>query len=141
VSGRLGTIATLVLGFAALIAGTLAGWNAGLLDALVTPPTIVRATLIAVSSVVGVALLAGAASRIGDAGRREHPERDLAGMIRGVRLAFLAVAAFAAAGGWALGHALPLVVALIIAAVDVVETSFLLLVVTFRGDGRDEGGR
>jgi hypothetical protein len=45
---------------------------------------------------------------------------------------FLAVAAFAAAAGWALGHPLPLVVALVIAGVDVLETSFLLLVVNLR---------
>ena len=53
-------------------------------------------------------------------------------MIRGVRLVFLAVAAFAAASGWAVGHPLPLVVALVIAGVDVLETSFLLIVVTLR---------
>jgi hypothetical protein len=50
-------------------------------------------------------------------------------LIRGVRLAFLAVAAFAAAAGWGLGHPLPLLVALVIAGIDVVETSFLLVVV------------
>lgn len=52
-----------------------------------------------------------------------------AGLIRAVRLAFLAVAAFAAAAGWALAHPLPLVVAAIIAGIDVIETSLLLLVV------------
>jgi len=51
-----------------------------------------------------------------------------------VRLAFLAVAAFAAAIGWAIGSALPIVAALIIAGVDVVETSFLLLVTATRGE-------
>ena len=59
-------------------------------------------------------------------------------MIRGVRLVFLAVAAFAAAAGWLLAHPLPLIVAVIIAAIDVIETSFLLLVVSVRG-GRDQG--
>ena len=49
-------------------------------------------------------------------------------MIRGVRLAFLAVAALAAAAGWFIGHPLLLVVALVIAGVDVVETTFLLVV-------------
>ena len=44
-------------------------------------------------------------------------------------LVFLAVAAVAAAAGWVLGDALPLIVALVIAGIDVVETSFLLLVV------------
>ena len=59
-------------------------------------------------------------------------ERDLSALIRGVRLAFLAVAAFAAAAGWILASALPLVLALVIAGIDVVETSFLLLVVSAR---------
>ena len=51
------------------------------------------------------------------------------GLVRGVRLVFLAVAAAAAGAAWALGNALPLVIALVIAGIDVVETSFLLLVV------------
>jgi hypothetical protein len=49
-----------------------------------------------------------------------------------VRLAFLAVAAFAAAAGWALGHPLPLVIAAVIAGIDVIETSILLVVVAGR---------
>jgi hypothetical protein len=51
------------------------------------------------------------------------------GLVRGVRYLFLAVAAAAAAAGWLLGEALPLVIALVIAGVDVVETSLLLIVV------------
>jgi hypothetical protein len=50
-----------------------------------------------------------------------------------VRLVFLALAALSAAAGWALGHPLPLLIALVIAGIDVVETSFLLIVV---GPGR-----
>jgi hypothetical protein len=42
---------------------------------------------------------------------------------------FLAVAAAAAGIGWVLADPLPLIVALVIAGIDVVETSFLLLVV------------
>jgi hypothetical protein len=34
--------------------------------------------------------------------------------------------------GWLMGHPLPFIVALVIAGVDVLETSFLLLVVTLR---------
>jgi hypothetical protein len=59
----------------------------------------------------------------------EGGEDDVPGLIRAVRLAFLAVAALAAAAGWAIGHPLPLIVAAIIAGIDVVETSFLLVVV------------
>lgn len=132
--GRRATAAALVGGVAALVIAILAGWNEQLLEAIVTPPPIVRAALIAACAVGGVALLAAAATRIGAAGDREHPERDLPGMIRGVRLVFLAVAAFAAAAGWLLAHPLPLIVAVIIAAIDVIETSFLLLVVTVRGN-------
>ena len=54
---------------------------------------------------------------------------DVPGLLRGVRLVLLALAAAAAGAGWALGAALPLIVALVIAEIDVVETSFLLLVV------------
>lgn len=133
-TGRLATAVTLIVGIAALIIAVLAGWNEDVLNAIVTPPPLVRAALIAVCAVGGVALLAAAATRIGVAGDSAAPERDLPGMIRGVRLVFLAVAAFAAAAGWLLGHPLPLIVAVIIAAIDVIETSFLLLVVTVRGD-------
>jgi hypothetical protein len=59
---------------------------------------------------------------------------DIAGLVRGVRLVFLAVAAFAAAGGWLVGHPLPFIIALVIAGVDVLETTFLLLVVAARGE-------
>jgi hypothetical protein len=54
---------------------------------------------------------------------------DVRGLIRAVRLAFLGVAAFAAAAGWLVANPLPLVVATVIAGIDVIETSFLLLVV------------
>jgi hypothetical protein len=134
VRGRLGTVAALGIGLGALVIAILAGWNEDVLTAVVTPPPFVRAALIAICAVGGVALLAAAATRIGAAGESASPERDLPGMIRGVRLVFLAVAAFAAAAGWLLGHPLPLIVAVIIAAIDVIETSFLLLVVTVRGD-------
>ena len=56
--------------------------------------------------------------------------RDLAGLIRGVRYVFLAVAALSAGLGWLLGHPLPFIVALVIAGVDILETTFLLIVVT-----------
>ena len=54
---------------------------------------------------------------------------DVRGLIRAVRLIFLAVAAFAASAGWVLANPLPLLVAAVIAGIDVIETSFLLLVV------------
>ena len=146
--GRIGRYAWLVAGAGAIAAGTALGWDASSLTALVTPPAAIRAALVGGSAAIGIWLLAAALSRLaGDApdssdrsdsarpaGADEPIERrrDIGSMIRGVRLVFLAVAAFAAGAGWLLGHPLPLVVALVIAGVDVLETSFLLLVVTIR---------
>jgi len=120
----------LLAGAAALAIGTAFGWDARVLELVVSPPLIVRAALVGVAVVVGVALLAGGLRRLG--AERAGPDPDLPTMVRGVRLAFLSVAAFAAAFGWVLGHPLPIVVALVIAGIDVLETSFLLFVVTFR---------
>lgn len=123
-------------GCLALVVGTAFGWDARLVDALVSPPAVIRAALVGASFVVGIWLLRRAIARMSATDATAVAEtagsRDLAGMVRAVRLVFLAVAAFAAAGGWILGSALPLVAALIIAGIDVVETSFLLLVVSLR---------
>lgn len=124
----------LAVGVVALVAGTLMGWDPRLVDALVSPPAIVRAALVAAALVVGLRLLGRAIERIGAGATQPDGDqpRDLAGMVRAVRLVFLAVAAFAAAASWILGSSLPLIVALVIAGIDIVETSFLLLVVTTR---------
>ena len=141
-----GTILWLLLGAGAIAAGTALGWDATALTAVVTPPPLVRSALVGLAVAIGVVLLIGALQRLGatddspaggDGGSGERDPADsepprIATMIRGVRLVFLAVAAFAAASGWLLGHPLPLVIALVIAGVDVLETSFLLLIVTLR---------
>ena len=121
---RSGAAIAITLGVLAVAAATIVGWNEGLLDALVTPPPILRAVLVGGAVALGVVLLARSVGRMADAG-----EHDVPGLIRAVRLAFLAVAALAAAAGWAIGHPLPLVVAAVIAGIDVIETSFLLLIV------------
>jgi hypothetical protein len=121
---RLGAVVALGLGALAVIGATVVGWNEGLLDALVTPPALIRAGLVGGGVALGVVLLTRSVGRLAEAG-----ERDVPGLIRAVRLAFLAVAAFAAAAGWAIGHPLPLVIAAVIAGIDVIETSFLLLIV------------
>jgi hypothetical protein len=121
---RLGAVVALALGALAIVGATVVGWNEGLLDALVTPPALLRAALVGGSVALGVVLLARSMARLA-----EGSERDVPRLIRAVRLAFLAVAAFTAAAGWALGHPLPLVIAAVIAGIDVLETSFLLLVV------------
>jgi hypothetical protein len=136
--GRVGRLAWLIAGAGAIAAGTALGWDAAALSVVVTPPAPIRAGLVGLSAALGIWLLAAALSRLasdpdGDTPARSvEPRHDIASMIRGVRLVFLAVAALAAGAGWLLGHPLPLVVALVIAGVDVLETSFLLLVVTIR---------
>ena len=122
-SPRAAAAVAIGLGILAVVLATVAGSSAGVLDALVRPPAIVRAALVGASVVIAIALLGGAVTRL-SAGTS-----DVRGLIRGVRLVFLGVAAAAAGAGWALGHPLPLVVAAVIAGVDVIETSFLLLVV------------
>jgi hypothetical protein len=120
----------LLLGGAALVVATAFGWDASLLAAIVSPPLVVRAAL-EVASLIGAFMLIGAVvarmeGRVGSGGY-------LVTMLRGIRLAFLAIAALSVALGWALGSALPFVVALIIAGIDVIETSFLLIVVAREG--------
>jgi hypothetical protein len=121
---RLGAAVAITLGIVAVFAATVVGWNEGWLDAVVTPPPLIRAGLVGGSVALGLLLLTRSVGRLADAGTDDVP-----GLIRAVRLAFLAVAALAAAAGWALGHPLPLIIAAVIAGIDVIETSFLLLVV------------
>lgn len=118
-----GALGAVGLGALAVIGATIAGTNGGFLDAIVHPPAAIRAVLVGTSAGVAVILLSRGLSRLAE-GRNDVP-----GLIRGVRLVFLALAAGAAGVGWALADALPLIVALVIAGIDVLETSFLLLVV------------
>ena len=128
----------LVAGFAALAIAMVSGAVPWLFTQIATPPPILRAALAGAAIVIGGRLLLSATRRIDASMRRDTgltnriSDADLGAMVRGVRLVFLAVAALAAGAGWILGHPLPLVVALVIAGVDVLETSFLLLVVNIR---------
>ena len=132
-----GRVAWLGFGVLAVAGGTLLGWNGSLLEALATPPALVRAALVGAAVVLGLALVGRAVRSLEDArgiGTAELAARDVATLVRGARYVFLAVAAFAAGIGWLVGHPVPFVVALVIAGVDVLETSFLMLVVTLRRD-------
>jgi hypothetical protein len=112
----------LLIGVAALVGGTLLGWSGDVLEVLATPPALIRAALVGASVVVALVFLARAVRQIGES-RTVAPgalaARDLAGLIRGVRCVFLAVAALAAGAGWLVGHPLPFVIALVIAGVDI----------------------
>ena len=120
------SLVALVLGLGAVLVGTVLAGAGPVLDAIVSPPVLVRAALVGASAVVAVWLLGRSVAAL--AGGGTTVDRDMTTMIRGIRLAFLAVAALAAAAGWFVGHPLLLVVALVIAGVDVVETTFLLIV-------------
>jgi hypothetical protein len=129
-------VLALVGGIAALVLGTAMGWDGTLVDAVVTPAPIVRAGLVALAVLFAAWALGRGIRRISEG--RDPETGGPAALIRGVRFVFLAVAGLSAAAGWLLGHPLPLVVAFVIGAVDVIETTFLLLVVgTRRPDASD----
>ena len=132
-----GRLAWLLAGGLALVGGTLLGWNGELLAVIAKPPPMVRAALVGVSVVAALWCVLQAVQRL-DAGRHLPADamtgRDLATLVRGVSYVFLAVAALSAAAGWLIGHPLPFIVALVIAGVDILETTFLLLVVSMRRD-------
>jgi hypothetical protein len=77
-------------------------------------------------------LVGGSDSADGGPARRPFAE-----MVRGVRYVFLAIASFAVGSAFVIGHPLPLVIGLIVAAVDVIETSFLLIVGGRSGTGTE----
>jgi hypothetical protein len=123
VSPTRGAFVAVGLGALAVVGATIAGSNGAFLDAIVHPPPAIRAVLVGGSAGLAVILLSRGLTRLAEG------TSDVPGLIRGVRLVFLALAAAAAGAGWALADALPLIVALVIAGIDVLETSFLLLVV------------
>ena len=138
--GRVAIAAALLAGVAAIAVAMVVGVAPDLLALVAGPPPIVRAGLAGLALVLGGRLLLAAVRRIDGAVRRgpggeagRIADADLGAMVRGVRLVFLAAASFTAAVGWLLAEPLPLVIALVIAGVDVVETSFLLLVASRRG--------
>ena len=138
IDGRLAVGLALGAGFAALAIAMVSGVVPWLFVQIAAPPAIVRAALAGAAIVIGGRLLLAATRRIDASMRRDAgltsriSDADLGAMVRGVRLVFLAAASFTAAAGWLLAEPLPLVIALVIAGVDVVETSFLLLIATSR---------
>ncbi|HYK95719.1 MAG TPA: hypothetical protein VE011_07650 [Candidatus Dormibacteraeota bacterium] len=142
-AGRPVIALALLAGLAAVAIAMAAALAPGLLVTIARPAPIVRAVLAGGSIVLGGRLLLSAIRRIDRSVRRDASDAtttrlsdaDLGMLVRGVRLVFLAAAAFAAASGWVLGEPLSLIVALVIAGVDVVETSFMLLVASRRDAG------
>jgi hypothetical protein len=123
VTPRVAGLGALGLGLAAVVGATVLGVDPRVVEAIVHPPALIRAGLVGGSAALAVVLLSRGLARLAGG------STDVPGLVRGVRLVFLALAAAAAGAGWLLADPLPLIVALVIAGIDVVETSFLLLVV------------
>lgn len=137
-NGRVALSLLLLAGLSAIVIVSVTGASEELLQVLARPPAVVRSFLSGTALVLGGWLLLAAISRINGAVEHDHAaaedtsDADLGAMVRAVRLVFLSAASFTAAGGWLIGDPLLLVIALVIAGVDVVETTFLLLVATRR---------
>lgn len=135
------SLALIVVSAAALLGATLLA-TGDATNGIADWPPLLRASLTGIAVAIGLALLARSVAMLEASrpdGSTTAETRDVRGLIRAVRLAFLAVAAFAAAGAFLVGHALLLVVAVVIAAVDVIETTFLLVVArTHRRDDSRE---
>lgn len=124
---RTGALLPVGLGIACLLGAALIGYSEPLTRLVVAPPVPVRVMLGTAAVIIGGWLVLSAAERLESA-------PDARALLRAIRLVFLAVAAFAAGAGWFVGSALPIVAGLVIAGVDVLETSLLLLVAATRGD-------
>ncbi|MDQ3449274.1 MAG: hypothetical protein M3432_08880 [Chloroflexota bacterium] len=123
--GRSGAVLALVFGALAIALAMVAG-RTDLLSVVLQPPTPVGWLLGAAAAIVGVVLLLRSADQVGTSS-------EPAELIRAIRIAFLAVAAFGASAGWFIGSPVPIVAGLVIAGVDMLETTFLLVVATRRG--------
>lgn len=123
--------ALLLVGLGA-VATAMAGGRTDSLSIVLAPPFAARVLLGLAAAVLGAVILLRAADRLGT-------DRDARGLVRAVRLIFVSVGAFAAAAGWLIGSPLPIIAALVIVGVDLVETSFLLAVTAARHDGNEEG--
>lgn len=121
----------LLVGSLLLLVGVAVAGRGDLLARVLEPPVWTAVPLAIAAALVGLVLVARAAERLGAS------SGDPRALIRGIRLVFLAVAAFAAAAGWLLGSAMPVVVGLVIAAVDVIETTALLLVTRARDEASE----
>ena len=119
-----GVTMAMALGASAIALAMLAG-RSDLMASLLQPPAPVGWLLGAAAALVGVVLLLRSADQVGTAA-------EPAELIRAIRIVFLSVAAFGISAGWFIGSPVPIVAGLLIAGVDVLETTFLLLVTAGR---------
>jgi hypothetical protein len=120
----------LIVGVVAVAVAIVAG-RTDLYASELAPPFAARVMLGLAATVIGVVVVLRAADRV-------STDRDARGLIRAVRLVFVSVGAFAAAAGWLIGSPVPIVAGLVIVGVDLLETSFLLVVTAVRGSEYEE---
>lgn len=123
----------LALGIGAVVLASAAG-GLDVVGRILEPPFPVGLLFAAAVSILGVVVALRAVARVSAA------HQDPRELIRAVRLIFVAVGCFAAAAGWIIGSAVPIVAGLVIVGIDVIETTFLLLVTGARGDGQASTG-
>jgi hypothetical protein len=116
---------TLVVGAGAVLLAMAAG-SGGSLGVLLQPPFPLGLLAGAAAGLLALVVGLRAAARIGAA--HEDPRE----LIRAIRLVFVAVGCLAAAAGWIIGSPVPIVAGLIIIGIDVIETTFLMLVTAVR---------
>jgi hypothetical protein len=98
---------------------------------LLAPPMPARLLLGIAAFIVAVLVVLAAADRM-------RTDKDPRGLIRAIRLMFLAVGLFAMAVGWFIGSPVPVVAGIVITAIDLLETSFLLLMTTAKSAAGDQ---
>ena len=128
-AARFRLLVLLGVGVLAVVAATVAGWSETLQRVLIGPVLPIRLLLGTAALLLGIVLVGRSAERL-------RASREPAELVRSVRIVFLAVAALAAAVGWFIGSPLPILAALVIAGIDVIETSILLLVTAIRAEPR-----
>jgi hypothetical protein len=114
-------VGVLCLGLAAIAVAMLAG-RSDPIGAVFSPPPPAALVLGVATGLLAVVLVVRAANRLGTS------QVDARALIRAVRLLFLAVGAGAASAGWIIGSPVPVIAGLVIAGIDLLETTFLLLV-------------
>jgi hypothetical protein len=114
----------LLLGLLGIVAVTVSG-RSDLFTTVLSPPMPARLLLGIAAFIVALLVVLAAADRM-------RTDKDPRGLIRAIRLMFVAVGLFAVAVGWFIGSPVPVVAGIVITAIDLLETSFLLLVTQAR---------
>ena len=70
---RVGAAIAVGIGLLVVIAATVVGWNGGWLEAVVTPPPLIRAALVGLSAALGGRTLVRSVARMSEAGTRRRP--------------------------------------------------------------------